>query len=211
VLPIDSRLVLRFMDERPQLTRDRTKYTYFPHTSSVPEKVGAAVLNRPHSITAHLNVPKGGAQGVIVAMGSGSGGYVLFMQDKKLHYAYNYVGSQEIVISSKEEVPEGAVEVRFEFEPTGKPDLKKGKGSPGNVQLYFNQKLVGEGKLPVTIPLAFGLGGGLVVGRGTGFPISSRFQNPFGFTGTLHDVVIDVSGDLIVDKESEMRAVMARQ
>ena len=52
VLPIDSRLTLRFADERPQLTRDRKKYTYFPHTSAVPEKVCAAVLNRPHSITA---------------------------------------------------------------------------------------------------------------------------------------------------------------
>ena len=77
VLPIDSRLTLRFMDERPQLTRDRTKYTYYPNTSAVPEKVCAAVLNRPHSITAELEIPKGGAEGVIAAMGSGSGGYVL--------------------------------------------------------------------------------------------------------------------------------------
>jgi len=65
--------------------------------------------------------------------------------------------------------------------------------------------------LPVTVPLAFGLGGGLIVGRGAGSPISSRFKNLFEFTGTIHGVVIDVSGDLIVDKESEMRAVMARQ
>ena len=100
VLPIDSRLTLRFVDERPQLTRDRKKYTYYPHTSAVPEKVCAAVLNRPHSITAQLEIPKGGAEGVIVAMGSGSGGYALFIQDKKLHYAYNYVGSEEFIISS---------------------------------------------------------------------------------------------------------------
>jgi hypothetical protein len=63
----------------------------------------------------------------------------------------------------------------------------------------------------VTVPLAFGLGGGFVVGRSVGFPISSRFENPFEFTGTIHDVVVDVSGDLIVDKELEMRTVMARQ
>jgi arylsulfatase len=211
VLPIDSRLTLRLGDERPQLTRDRKKYTYFPHTSSVPESVAAAVLNRPHSITAHLDIPKGGAEGVIVAMGSGLGGFVLFIQDKKLYYVYNYVASQEFVISSEVDVPEGTIDVRFEFEPKGKPDVKKGKGTPGIAQLYFNKKLVGQGKLPVTIPLAFGLGGGLTVGRGAGSPISSRFRNPFEFTGTIKDVVIDVSGDLIVDKESEMRAVMARQ
>ena len=101
--------------------------------------------------------------------------------------------------------------MRFEFEPKGKPDVKKGLGTPGRVQLYINKKLVKEGNLPVTIPLAFGLGGGLTIGRATGFPITSRFKNPFEFTGTLHSVVIDVSGDLIVDKESEMRAVLARQ
>jgi arylsulfatase len=76
--------------------------------------------------------------------------------------------------------------------------------------LYIG-KLVAEGQLPVTIPLAFGLGGGLVIGRGTGSPISSRFNNPFRFTGTIHEVVIDVSGELIVDNEAEMRTVMARQ
>jgi len=64
----------------------------------VPEKVCAAVLNRPHSITAQLEVPKGGAEGVIVARGSASGGYTLFIQEKKLHYAHNYVASKQFVI-----------------------------------------------------------------------------------------------------------------
>jgi arylsulfatase len=211
VLPIDSRLTLRFLDERPQLTRDRAKYTYYSHTSTIPEKVCAAVLNRPHAITAELEIPQGGAEGVIAAMGSGSGGYTFFIQNKKLHYAYNYVGSTEVVLSSDVDIPEGRVEVRFEFEPTGKADIKNGKGAPGKTQLYINGELVKQGTLPVTIPLAFGLGGGFIVGRGVGFPISSRFRNPFAFTGSIYCVVVDVSGDLIVDKESEMRAVMARQ
>ena len=185
VLPIDSRLTLRFADERPQLTRDRKKYMYYPHTSAVPEKVCAAVLNRPHSITAQLEIPKGGAEGVIAAMGSARGA-VLFIQDKKLHYAYNYVALKEFIISSDMEVPEGKVEVRFEFEPKGKPDVKSGKGAPGSAPLYINRKLVKEGNLPVTIPLAFGLGGGLTVGRARDFrsPPDSRTRSssPAPFT-----------------------------
>jgi arylsulfatase A-like enzyme len=211
VLPIDSRLTLRLLDERPKLARDRKQYTYFPHTSTVPEKVCVAVLNRPHSITASLEIPQGGAEGVIVAMGSDSGGYVLFIQDKKLHYAYNYVGSQEFIVSSGASIPEGAVEARFEFQPTGAPDVKNGKGAPGNVDLYFNRKLTGNGKLPVTIPLMIGLSGGLTVGRAPGSPITSRFRGPFEFTGTIHSVTVDVTGDLIADKEAQMRAVMAHQ
>jgi arylsulfatase len=211
VFPIDSRLTLRLLDERPQLTRDRKKYTYFPHTSTVPEKICATVLNRPHTITANLEIPKGGAEGVILAMGSGTGGYALFIQDRTLHYTYNYVASQEFLISSRVAIPEGLVEVQFKFAPTAKPDVHNGKGSPGNVELHVNGKLVGEGKLPVTDPLIFSLGGGLTVGRATGSPITSRFKNPFAFTGTINKVVVDVSGDLIVDKESEMRTVLAHQ
>jgi len=211
VLPIDSRLTLRFADERPQLTRDRKRYTYFPHTSGVPERVAAGMLNRPYSITAQLEIPRGGAEGVILAMGSGSGGFALYTKDSKLHYVYNYVASREFAISSNTKIPEGAVEVRCEFEPTGKPDVKKGLGTPGTIHLYINGKSAGEGTLPVTIPLAFGLGGGLTVGRATGSPITSHFQNPFAFTGILKEVTVDVSGDLFIDKESEMRAIMAHQ
>src|SRR5262249_710419 len=161
----------------------------------VPEKACVAVLNRPHSITARLEIPKGGAEGVIVAMGSGSGGDALVMHNQKLHYIYNYVAAPEFLLSSDKKVPQRSVAIRFEFEPTGKPDVKNGKGAPGKVELYFDRKLVGQGKLPVTIPLAFGLGGGLVVGRAAGFPISTRFKSECEFTGTIHDVVIDVSGD----------------
>jgi arylsulfatase len=56
-----------------------------------------------------------------------------------------------------------------------------------------------------------GLGGGFTVGRGAGSPLTSEYHPPFEFTGKIHDVVVDVTGDLIRDKEAEMRAVMAHQ
>src|SRR5947207_973697 len=140
------------LDQRPELTKDRDKYKYFPGTSAVPGEAAVNVLNRPHSITAHIEIPKEGAEGVLLSHGGNSGGYSLFIKDKKLHYAYNYVDAQRFLISSTENVPTGAVEVRFKFEPTGKPDVANGKGGPGRVQLYINGELVGQGNLPVTIP-----------------------------------------------------------
>ena len=211
VLPIDSRTTLRMIDERPQLTKDRKKYTYYPGTSTVPDKVAAKILNRPHSIVAHVEIPKGGAEGVVICHGENSGGYSLFVKDKKLHYAYNYVGAQEFQISSNQNVPEGAVEFRYEFEPTGKADLAHGKGTPGKGQIYINDKLVGQADFPVTIPLEIGLGGGITVGRDSGSTVTTQYPTPFAFTGTIHDVVIDVSGELILDKDAAMRSVMAHQ
>ena len=128
VFPLDSRGTLRFADERPQLTKDRKTYVYYPHTQMIPENVAAKLLNRSHSLTAEVEIPKGGAEGVLICHGGNVGGYTLFVKDKKLHYVHNYVGAEEFHVVSNADVPEGKVELRYEFETTGEPDLKKGKG-----------------------------------------------------------------------------------
>jgi len=211
VLPIDSRLTQRFVDERPQITKDRKRYIYYPGTSAVPESVAVRVLNRPHAIVAHVEVPQGGAEGVILSQGGNTGGFSLFVKNSKLHYGYNYLGLQEYLVSSQDTLPAGPVELRFEFEPTGKPDLAKGKGAAGRAQLYINGKLSGQADLPVTIPIAISIAEGLECGRDSGSRVCSQYNPPFEFTGTIHDVVVDVSGELIEDKEAAMRTVMARQ
>ncbi len=215
VFPLDSRGTARFAEPRPQISEARDLYTFFPHTQGVPDNVAPKVLNRTHAITVTVDVPKGGAEGVLVCQGTGSGGYVLFVQDRKLHYVHNYVSAQELHVASSVDVPEGTHELRYEFEVTGEPDVRAGKGAPGRAQLYIDGKLVGQKDLPLTIPLLFGLGGGLTVGRNPGSPISGRYRSPFAFTGTVRKVVYDVSGKTIEDPVEERRALakaaMARQ
>jgi arylsulfatase len=215
VFPLDSRGTSRLAAERPQLAGERKIYVYYPNTQAVPDNVAVKTLNRAHSFTAEVEIPKGGAEGVIICHGGNIGGFTFFIKDKKLHYVHNYVGVEEYHVESKEEVPEGKVELRFEFEPTGQPDLARGKGAPGRAQLYINGKLVGQGDIPVTIPLAIGLGGGLAVGRTPGSSISKLYKSPFAFTGKIFKVTADVSGKMIQDKEEESKAqakvMMARQ
>lgn len=211
VLPLDGRGTLRLAEPKPQLTKDRTRYVYYPGTQAVPAGQGANVLNRPHSITAEVEIPAGGAEGVLLAHGGVDGGYCLYVNDRKLHYVHNYVAANEFHVQSVEEVPEGKVTLRYEFEPTGKPDLKGGKGSPGRGQLYIDDKLVGQTEFPYTIPLTLGLGAGITVGRKEGSPVTGKFKPPFVFTGKIFKVAIDISGDLIHDPEATMRTIMARQ
>ena len=206
VLPLDSRGTARFADERPQLSQDRKTYVYYPGTQTVPENVAVKVLNRAHSITAEVEIPKGGAQGVLVCHGANTGGYTLFVKDNKLQYVHNYVGAREFPVESKATVPEGKVILRYEFEPTGKPDIAKGRGTPGRAQLYINGKLVGQTELPYTIPLVMALGGGLTVGRNPGSSVSQLYGPPFAFTGTIFKVTVDVSGQMLQDTEEERLA-----
>jgi len=215
VFPFDSRGSVRATDERPQLAEERKTYVYYPGTQAVPENVAARVLNRAHSITADVEIPKGGGEGVLISHGSNEGGYSFFIKDKKLHYVHNYVDVAEYHVESKQSLPEGKAQLRLEFEPMGKPDLAKGKGAPGRVQLYINGKLTGQADFPVTIPLLIGITGGLTVGRNTGSPISHLYASPFPFTGTIYKVTIDVSGkmtqDLHEEKKAMAKAATARQ
>jgi hypothetical protein len=133
------------------------------------------------------------------------------VQNGKLQYVYNYVGSNFFHVESNVPVPEGRHKLRFEFEVTGKPDFKSGKGAPGRGQLYIDGKLVGQVDIPLTMPLSLGLGGGIVCGADTGSPVWDRYEPPFKFTGTLYGTTVDVSGDLIKDEEAAMRVLLARQ
>jgi arylsulfatase len=212
VLPIDGRGSQRVMDERPAIAVDRTSYTYYPHTQPVSASAGANVMNRPHSITADVEIPEGGAEGVIFSHGGSDGGYSLYMKDGLLHYVHNYVASDYFHVASVEKVPAGKHQLRFEFEVTGPPDIHAGKGVPGRAQLYFDDKLVGQTDFPYTTPLVFGVAGGaLECGQDGGSPVTPEYKPPFEFTGTIDSVTVDVSGELIKDSEAEMRQIMARQ
>lgn len=211
VLPVDGRGVTRFADPRPQIAVARTSYTYYPGTQMVPINAGPNVLNRPHSITADVEIPKGGAEGVLMSAGDVQGGYSFYIMNGKLHYVYNYVASSFYHVESTVAVPEGLHKLRFEFEVTGQPDIRNGKGAPGRGQIYIDEKLVGQTDIPLTMPLSLGLGGGIVCGADTGASVTSNYKPPFKFTGTLYGVTVDVSGELIKDEEAEMRIVMARQ
>jgi arylsulfatase len=211
VLPVDGRGQQRFAEERPQLAANRTSYTYYPGTQEVPVNAAARLLNRPHSITADVEL-KPGDEGVLLSQGGIDGGFSFFIKDGRLRYTYNYVARTLYQVESNVMMPEdGRHQLRFEFEVTGQPDILKGKGTPGRGQLYMDGKLEGQVEMPVTTPLAFSLAGGIAVGADPGAPVTPEYQPPFAFTGKLYSITIDVSGELIQEDEAEMRAIMARQ
>ncbi len=211
VLPIDGDVFNRLSVERPQTSRPRTRYTYYPDLSVVPALAAPPTFNRPHSIDADVTIPAGGAEGVLIAQGGAAGGFAFYIDDGTLHYGLNYVARDYFTVSSAEAVPEGRHRLRFEFEPTGEPDMATGKGAPGRFQLYVDGSLVGNVDVPHTTPITYELEG-LSCGYDFGAPVLVEvYEPPFTFTGTIHEVVIDVAGELIEDTEATMRRLMAQQ
>jgi len=211
VLPITGPDQARFAAERPQPARERDRYIHSPGTQTVPGGAAVNVLNRSHVIAAVVDVPEGGAEGVLLTQGGGPGGYVLFVQDNKLHYVHNYVGSEQFHVVSEKPVPEGRSVLSYQFEVSGPPDLAVGKGTPGTGTLFINDEPVGSIEIPYTIPLIISIDEGLTCGRDTASAVVDTYEPPFSFTGTLHRVAVDVSGERIQDHEAEIRHALARQ
>jgi len=204
VMPVDGSGLARMIAEKPLAAPARDRCTYRPGTQSVPYFAAPHVLNRPHSITAQVEIPDGGAEGVLLCQGTAAGGYSLFIKDGKLRYVHNYVGRAEYGVESNAALKPGKHELRFEFGPTGKPDMDHGKGAPGRLELYVDRTLAGIAEAPVTTPFVLNPGA-LTCGANPGSAVTGDYTSPFKFTGTIHEVTVDVSGELIHDSEADLR------
>ncbi|MGE0848790.1 MAG: arylsulfatase [Hyphomicrobiaceae bacterium] len=214
VLPIDSRGTARLAEQRPQIAADRRQYIYYPGTQLVPGNAAPRVINVAHSVSVHAYVPKGGAEGVLFCMGGNDGGFAFYVKDGKLTYGYNYVADRRFKVQSNGKgIPEGNHIFSFEFEPTGKADVAKGRGVPARIKLLVDGKPIAEGDLPVTIPISLGLASGVSIGADTGSPVmlAEEYAPPFAFTGTIKKALVDVSGETVESKEAQIKIYLARQ
>ena len=188
----------------------RDKYVYYPG-APIPLVVQPPVYNRSHTITASLHVPSDGCEGVIYAAGAHTGGYTLFVKDGKLHFAYNYLARKMFRIDDANDIPTGDVTVLYEFEVTGEPELRSGRGAPGTGKLFVNGAQVGAVDMDVTVPFIFSAEG-LSVGSDYGDSVDhEHYRTTFPFTGTVKQVAYDLSGTAIQDAEAETRRGMSQQ
>jgi arylsulfatase len=211
VLPIDSRTTLRFAIERPQLAPDRERYIYYPGTQMVPTNAAPRVLNRPHSISVEVDVPASEGEGVLFSMGGNDGGFAIYVLDGVFTYGYNYVADSYFHVRATSALPAGHHVLSVEFRPTGAADLAAGKGTPAHITLFVDGTPVGEGDLPVTIPLSLGLAAGVAVGADPGSPALPDYKPPFAYPGRIRRALVDVSGTPVEDLQAQIRMVLARQ
>ena len=144
--------------------------------------------NKSHSITAEIEVPDGGANGVIVAQGGAFGGLALYAKDGKPAYCYNLFGLQRFKVYGDEAIPAGEHQVRMEFTYDG-----GGLGKGGDVALFVDGEQVGEGRVDGTVPMLFSADETTDVGSDTATPVSDDYgPRDSEFTGTVRWVQIDI-------------------
>ncbi len=171
--------------------KDQTKFTFYPGTENIGPGMIPPVVNRSFTITADLDVPAVGVEGVIVAESDVMGGFSLYVEDGKLRFTYSFLGIKVETLTASEGLPAGKVQVRYEFvaDMPGKP------ATGGRGRLFIGDKQVGENHMDQTVPQRFTSYAGMDIGKDNGDPVSLtyRAKSPFPFTGKIGNVVFDVA------------------
>jgi arylsulfatase A-like enzyme len=214
VLPLDDRRFERFDAEtvgRPELVRG-TSQILFGGMGRLTESSVLNIKNKSHSVTAEIQVPEMGANGVIVAQGGAFAGWSLYAQEGRPKYCYNLFGLQHFMVEGDGTIPAGTHQVRMEFAYHG-GGLAKG----GNVTLFLDGASVGEGRVEATVPMIFSGDETADVGRDTASPVSPDYDGESSvFTGTVDWVQIDLGEDAedadhLITPEERLSVAMARQ
>jgi len=205
VLPLDNRPLAALLAPGPYAFQDRARYVYRPHGAVVPETAAVNVRNRSHAIVAHVEIRDDVvANGVLLALGSTLGGWVLYALDGRLRYVHNLAGKELHRITSDAVIPPGAHRLGFRFEKTAE--------YAGHGTLVVDDEPVGHGGIPFFTPVRFSItGAGLSVGYEAGPAISDDYRAPFPFNATLHRVTVDVDGAPHREPEAEYEAIMSEQ
>jgi len=211
-LPLDDRTFERFdpdMAGRPQLIQGKTQILFggmgrLSENSIVPTKP------KSYSITADVEVPASGAEGVIIAQGGNTNGWSLYAKGGRLKYCYNFFGITLTFVESTQPIPSGHHQVRMEFKYDG-GGLAKG----GGVTLYIDGKAAGQGRLEQTVPMAYSADETCDVGKEGGSPVSPDYgPTDNEFSGEVNWVQIDLEKDdhdHLISPDERFTIAMARQ
>src|SRR5262245_56486992 len=189
VLPLDDRMLERINAElagRPDLMAGRTSLTVYGGMKGMSENVFINVKNRSHTITAELEIPESGANGVLLAQGGRFGGWSLYVKDGKATYTYNWVGTKRFSVNAPDRLPAGKVTLRFEFAYDGGGFGKGGKGT-----LLVNGKQIAEGQIENTNGFVFSADETADVGVDEATNVTDDYKERDNkFTGKIRKVTI---------------------
>jgi arylsulfatase len=214
VLPLDDRRAERFNPDlagRPALIRG-TRQVLFGGMGRLSENSVVVIKNKSHAVTAQIEVPEGGAEGVIVAQGGAFGGWSLYLKDGRPAYCYNLFGLQRFKVLGETAVSPGEHQVRVEFAYDG-----GGLGKGGAVTLHLDGAKVGEGRVDATVPMLFSADETTDVGSDSGTPVSDDLDmRASHFTGRVRWVEIDLGDDAqdadhLITADERLTIAMARQ
>jgi arylsulfatase len=203
VYPLDSSFAERANPAiRPSLTRGRSEFTFYPGAVRIPEASAPDIKNKSYRITADVEIPKGGASGVVVTQSGRFGGWGLLVLDGKpvfVHALSNQAQHKYRVASDRRLTP-GKHMIQFDFKYDG-----GGIGKGGLGTLSVDGKQVAQSHIERTVGVRFTADETFDIGRDTGTPVVEDYADkmPFAFSGTIGKVVVRLGESALTAPEKQ--------
>jgi arylsulfatase A-like enzyme len=207
VFPLDNSVIQRAIAPRPSATAGRTEFTYSGETSGLDPAAAPNITARSYRITADVDVPADGGDGMIVTEGGRMGGYGLYLLKGKPVFVYNFFDLERTRWDGQQALTSGKHTIVFDFTYNG-----PGPGKGGTGVLLVDGKQVASKAMPHSIPFILTLGETFDVGVDTRTPVDDTdYQVPFRFTGKVARLTIKLGPDQLVENDHKlMQQALAR-
>jgi arylsulfatase len=188
VLPLDASALTRFILPRPSIVAGRDTFLYTKPIVGIPLGTAPSILNKSFAITAAIDVPADGGDGVLATAGGRFGGWGFYLLKGKPVFVYDLLDLARPKVASPTALTAGKHKVVFTFKSDG-PGL--GRGGTGTI--LVDGTVVATGSFPHTIPFALEASETFDIGSDTGTGVNDAdYQTPFAFTGQLDGLKIEL-------------------
>jgi arylsulfatase A-like enzyme len=202
VLPLDNSILARLLAPRPSATAGRTEFTYSGEVSGVPDGNAPNLLTKSYSITADVEIPTKGAEGMLNTLGGRFGGYGLYLVKGKPVFTYNLLALEKFRWEGPQALTPGKHTIVFDFKYDG-----PGMGKGGTGVMSVDGKEVANKKIPHTIPAIMTIDESFDVGVDTRTGVDDKdYKLPFRFTGKLDKLTIKLGPNQMMAEDEKAKA-----
>ncbi|GAA3110279.1 arylsulfatase [Rhizobium viscosum] len=189
VFPLDNDVLERTVTPRPSTTAGRTTFTYTGALSGLPTGNAPSIVNKSYTITADIEIPQSGADGMLVTEGGRFGGYGLYVLKNKPVFVYNLLGLEHFRWEGTDTLKPGKHTIVFDFKSDG-----PGMGKGGTGVLTVDGSKVATQQVQHTIPFLLPWDETFDVGSDTRTPVEDKdYQAPFAFTGAIDRLTVQLN------------------
>ncbi len=199
VLPLDASVATRLVQPRPNLTEGRSEFVYTRPMTGLPQGDSPSLLNCSYTVNADIDVPEGGAEGMILTSGGRFAGYGFYLLKGKPVFLWNLVDARRVRWEGPDVLAPGKhiLEFDFKYDGLGPGTLAfnnlSGIGRGGTGVLRVDGKEVATQKMERTLPIILQWDESFDIGSDTGTPVCDEdYQVPFTFTGKLNKLTIKI-------------------
>ncbi|MFZ0403819.1 MAG: arylsulfatase, partial [Pseudolabrys sp.] len=199
VFPLDASVAARIVAPRPNITAGRTEFVYTRPMVGLPQGDSPFLLNSSYTITADIDVPQGGAEGMMLTSGGRFAGYGFYLLKGKPVYLWNLVDLERIKWEGPDALTPGrhTVEFDFKYEGIGAGTLAfnsfSGVGRAATGTLKVDGKVVATRSVEKTLPMILQWDESFDIGSDTLTGVNDEdYKPPFTFTGKLNKLTIKV-------------------